>query len=292
VALNLDSRSINFLGDISTLIEQKRVEREAAQAAYQAAEGRSDQTTFTIVAVWTSFIIAGLILTFRWIVRPLERIGRVAEAVANGDRSKRASQDGPAEIAALGASINQMADVLVDRSRRLERALAAEKERARRDPVTGALNHGAIVEELKGRLGRGAAPFAVIMGDVDGLKETNDIHGHPMGDRVLIAVAAALSQKGAVVGRYGGDEFVALLMHASYKDAKDYVDAVACTLADAKLSGQGGTRVAVLASLGIAMYPDDADTVDGLIRFSDKAMYVVKRPSALDTNAGVDVEAA
>jgi diguanylate cyclase (GGDEF)-like protein len=279
VALGLDSRSTGFLDDLSGMITRQRTERDAAQAAYQEAETASDQTTFTIVAVWSSFIVAGMILTFRWIVRPLERIGSVAQSVATGDRSRRASQDGPAEIAALGASVNQMTNVLVDHSRRLERALAAEKERARRDPVTGALNHGAIVEEVKARLARGASPFAVIMADVDGLKETNDVHGHPMGDRVLIAVAAALSQKPAIVGRYGGDEFVALLAHANYRDATEYVESVRCEMDKAYLAAEGNVRVSVEASLGIAMYPMDATSVEGLMRVSDLSMYRTKRKS-------------
>jgi diguanylate cyclase (GGDEF)-like protein len=292
VALSLDSRSVAFLDDLESAVEGQRADLEAAQAAYQAAENGSDVTVFAIVAIWTGLIVTCLILTFRWIVRPLERLGDVARRVAGGDRTKRAFQDGPAEITALGASINRMADALVDHSAQLERALAAAKERARRDPVTGALNHGAIVEEVKERLARGASPFAVIMADVDGLKETNDLYGHPMGDRVLVAVAAALSQERAVVGRYGGDEFVGLLPHANRRDATTYIETVQTSLNRATLSAESGAQLPVVASLGVAMYPQDAKSVEDLIRISDSAMYRMKRQGPQDPEPGDEAKVA
>jgi PAS domain S-box-containing protein len=75
--------------------------------------------------------------------------------------------------------------------RELARALQAERERARRDALTGVLNHGAIVEELQGLLEVPAKDrtHVVAVVDVDGLKSVNDTHGHRVGDAVLVAVA-------------------------------------------------------------------------------------------------------
>ena len=97
--------------------------------------------------------------------------------------------------------------------KRMEEAL---REQARRDPLTGVLNHGAIVAELRSLISSGGdgTSHTVAMVDVDGLKATNDTYGHQVGDAVLVAVAGALSRDGALVGRYGGDEFVALLRGA------------------------------------------------------------------------------
>jgi diguanylate cyclase (GGDEF)-like protein len=277
VALGLGSRSTNFLSDLDSLVDDERADLQAAQSSYARAENRSDLTLFAIVAAWTVLIVGSAFLTFGWIVRPVERTERAARRFASGERSTRAPQHGPAEIAALGASVNEMADALLERSRQLERALAAEHERAMRDPVTGAYNHGAIVEMVKDRLANGGSSFVVIMADVDGLKETNDVYGHPTGDRLLIAVAAAMSTREAIVGRYGGDEFVALLRSGGAPEALAYMEAVRCALADVKLSASSDEPVPVIASLGHAIFPQDASSVDGLIRVSDRAMYEDKR---------------
>jgi diguanylate cyclase (GGDEF)-like protein/PAS domain S-box-containing protein len=110
---------------------------------------------------------------------------------------------------------------LEDKSEQLERALAAERERSRRDPLTGLLNHAAITETLRDLTSLGApGTLAIAMVDVDGLKAANDTYGHQMGDAVLVLVAERLSRSGAVVGRYGGDEFVVLL-RAGHPDLPD-----------------------------------------------------------------------
>ena len=123
----------------------------------------------------------------------------------------------------------------------------------------------------------GSRTFAVVMADVDGLKETNDIYGHPMGDRLLMAVAAAMSREDAAIGRYGGDEFVALLREGDVSEASAYIEAVRCALSNASLAAEDCTRVPTVASFGYATYPVDATTVDDLIRVSDHAMYQNKR---------------
>ncbi|HYM16676.1 MAG TPA: PAS domain S-box protein, partial [Dehalococcoidia bacterium] len=126
---------------------------------------------------------------------------------------------------------------LEEKSRLLERALEAERERARRDPLTGALNHAAIAEVLRDVVSRPeAGSVAVAMVDVDGLKAANDTYGHPVGDAVLLEVARALAASGAVVGRYGGDEFVAVLPGADRAAAEAYRAAALETLLHARVS--------------------------------------------------------
>ncbi len=161
----------------------------------------------------------------------------------------------------------------------LARALEAAQERARRDSLTGALNHGAIVEELRKLLERDGSPgLAVAMVDVDGLKAVNDTYGHQVGDEVLVAVAGALALDGVVVGRYGGDEFVALMPGADRPAAERYRRDVLRALAQARLTdAESGALVPVVVSLGFAMYPRDAAAVIDLIRVADSAMYATKR---------------
>jgi diguanylate cyclase (GGDEF)-like protein len=116
------------------------------------------------------------------------------------------------------------------------------------------------------------------MVDVDGLKAVNDTFGHQVGDAALMAVAKALSKNGAVVGRYGGDEFVTVIAGADRPAAERYRDAVLDELAHVGLTDpDAGASVPVVASIGLAIYPDEAATVADLIKLSDNAMYASRR---------------
>ena len=163
-----------------------------------------------------------------------------------------------------------------------ERKAAEEAlhEQARRDPLTGVLNHGAIVDEMRSLISgdEQAVPWAVAMVDVNRLKVTNDTYGHQVGDAVLVAVATALSRDDALVGRYGGDEFVAILRRADRAAAEGYRSKATDALALATITDpQTGANVRVGASVGLAIYPEDGSTLVDLIKISDDAMYAAKR---------------
>jgi diguanylate cyclase (GGDEF)-like protein len=161
-----------------------------------------------------------------------------------------------------------------------ERELEAERERARRDALTGVLNHAAIVETLGAHLANrdGESPFAVAMVDFDGLKATNDTYGHQLGDAGLVAVVEALQVDGAVVGRYGGDEFLALLRGATRDKAEAYRDTVLSKLARSPIyHPESAVHVPISVSIGLAVYPEEAETIEDLIRLADNAMYASRR---------------
>ena len=95
---------------------------------------------------------------------------------------------------------------------------------------------------------------------------------------MLLAVTKALSKDGADVGRYGGDEFVTIIRGADRAAAERYRDAVFDELASIGLSGpETGVSVSVAASIGLAIYPDEARTVADLIRLSHDALYDSRR---------------
>ena len=161
-----------------------------------------------------------------------------------------------------------------------KRAEDALREQARRDPLTGLLNHAAIVDELRELIDAGepATTHAVAMVDVDGLKAVNDTFGHQIGDLVLLTVARALTREGAVVGRYGGDEFVALLNGRDRAGAERYRDAVVEAVTGARVKDpETGATVPVVVSMGLAIYPEEAESIEELIKLSDSAMYAWRR---------------
>lgn len=162
----------------------------------------------------------------------------------------------------------------------LDRALQAERERARRDALTGALNHGAIVEELQYLLKSTAttAGHVVAVADVDGLKLVNDVHGHQMGDAILVAVAESLNVADAIVGRYGGDEFVAIVPNAGRDRGECYVEAVLWNLRQRSVQpGKTGALIPARASIGFSIHPGEGSSVATLIELADSRMYAAKR---------------
>jgi diguanylate cyclase (GGDEF)-like protein/PAS domain S-box-containing protein len=168
---------------------------------------------------------------------------------------------------------------LEEKSALLAHALNQERERSRRDQLTGAFNHAAIAEEMREAIAAaGKGCVAIAMLDVDGLKAANDTYGHPVGDAVLINVAQKLNRHGAIVGRYGGDEFMVVLPGADRDAAERYRDEVLQALAASDLTDpQSGAPIPVVASIGLAIYPEEAEAVGDLIRLSDSAMYASRR---------------
>ncbi|MBI5288837.1 MAG: diguanylate cyclase, partial [Chloroflexi bacterium] len=177
------------------------------------------------------------------------------------------------------ADLEESKQRLEEKSRLLEIALDTERERARRDQLTNSLNHAAITEMVRDIVEMKAdVPHAIAMVDVDGLKVANDTYGHQIGDAVLVKVASVLARPGVTVGRYGGDEFVVIIPGADRAGAEQYRQDVLAELTNAGLTDpMTGARVPVVASIGLAIYPDEADSVEDLIRLSDSAMYQSRR---------------
>ena len=149
------------------------------------------------------------------------------------------------------------------------------------DILTGLPNRrllGDRLSQAQAHARRTGLTLAVCYLDLDGFKSVNDLHGHALGDKLLIQVADRL--KGVLRGedtlaRLGGDEFVLLLSDLS-------APGECHALAERVLHGIAepmqidGTPVAISASLGLTLFPqDDADT-DTLLRHADQAMYLAK----------------
>jgi diguanylate cyclase (GGDEF)-like protein len=153
------------------------------------------------------------------------------------------------------------------------------QQQATRDAKTGLLNAGAWREQAERELARDAReqrPVGVLMIDLDHFKVLNDTYGHPAGDAALRAVASCLTDalRGYdTVGRYGGEEFVALLSE---------VDEPTCELVAHRLRDRIRSLVlphggGVTASIGVAVVPRPAGfSLDELISVADRALYAAK----------------
>ncbi len=160
---------------------------------------------------------------------------------------------------------------------------AARQTQAMRDALTGLGNRALFfsrADRLLARFERSGDSVAVLMIDLDHFKDINDTLGHQVGDRVIQAVAGRIAHLGGDLGcvaRLGGDEFAVALTGVDAAAA----GAVAETLlADVVRPLQiGGTRMAIQASVGIAMAEKGVD-VTGLMQRADIALYEAKQDRA------------
>lgn len=157
------------------------------------------------------------------------------------------------------------------------RGEAQMRELAITDPLTGLANYRqmiAILESEMKRFLRTGRPFSLLFFDLDGLKAINDRYGHLVGSRALCRVADALRSTCRAIdtpARYGGDEFALILPETDEPEALRVAQRSCAHLAADE------EQPTVTASVGVAVFPRDGDSVERLIGTADRALYVMKQ---------------
>ncbi|SFW67609.1 EAL domain-containing protein [Luteibacter sp. UNCMF366Tsu5.1] len=164
------------------------------------------------------------------------------------------------------------------------RALALKMAHlAHHDTLTGLPNRALLTSRMEFAVSVAARRnqrAALLFVDIDHFKQINDSLGHATGDTLLQEVARRV--RGAVrsddtVSRLGGDEFVVLLPHIdSAGDARDVAEKVLAACSQAVGLGPDKSPMTISFSIGISVYPDDADDAESLLRNADTAMYEAK----------------
>jgi diguanylate cyclase (GGDEF)-like protein len=154
-----------------------------------------------------------------------------------------------------------------------------------RDPLTRAFNRAYFADRLMIEIavaGRSECDPALLMVDLDGLKQVNDRHGHLSGDRALSFVAVCIARAirtGDLLARYGGDEFVVLASRTSLAQALILAERVRSAVAHLCFVA-GGERVAMTVSVGVASlreFDAAARTKEALLGLADERLYSAKR---------------
>jgi diguanylate cyclase (GGDEF)-like protein len=162
-----------------------------------------------------------------------------------------------------------------------EAAEALAQSLARHDPLTGLANRRHFLEELERRLGlvgEECNAFALMFVDLDRFKPINDVHGHAIGDQLLQVIATRLSsciRDDSFAARLGGDEFAVLLEGPGGRDG--VAAAARRVLHELSTPIQvNGLKLAVGASIGIALCPEDGRDAAELLQRGDAAMLRAK----------------
>lgn len=163
---------------------------------------------------------------------------------------------------------------------REERSRRDELEhRAGTDPLTGVANRGRIESILGAAFARaraGGESLALLVVDVDGFKQVNDGHGHPVGDLCLVMVARRIQQalgSGHACGRHGGDEFLVVLPQATQEEARELAERIRQAVAAEPVPGGVTIRVSIG---GAALAAQDTEAA-ALYARADQALYRSKR---------------
>lgn len=182
----------------------------------------------------------------------------------------------------LEASFSEMERRVADRTAELAMATEELRRQALHDELTGLPNRALFWERLSHRMSMAArrpTGFAVLFLDLDDFKTVNDTLGHAAGDQLLVDVAAHIRAEvraGDTAARVGGDEFIVMLDEVVSTEAALII---AHRLAEALRTPLeiGTDQRITMASIGIAMGPENFETADAMVAAADAAMYDAKR---------------
>ncbi|MGH2479416.1 MAG: GGDEF domain-containing protein, partial [Ktedonobacteraceae bacterium] len=177
--------------------------------------------------------------------------------------------------------INLLQKTLWTRNRSLHLLNKQLEQQASSDPLTGLPNHQALAGHLEAALALAREEQSIcslLFIDIDHFKRINDEYGHLTGDIVLCQfgeLVASTLRSTDYLGRWGGEEFVAVLPGTSTRDAYAIAKHIRLRVARQHFTGDDG-HLHLTCSLGIATFPDDASEQESLMALADTAMYVAK----------------
>jgi diguanylate cyclase (GGDEF)-like protein len=173
----------------------------------------------------------------------------------------------------------------LERSKLLKKAEEGEiyKQLSRIDGLTELYNYTFFQQLLKTEVERAmrySHQLSLLMIDIDNFKNYNDNHGHPAGDEALKKLARVMSRavRGCdYIARYGGDEFVVVLPETEQSEAKIIGERLRLLVEQTTFDGDGSSGQALITvSVGLATYPQDAQTKEDLVKRADQALYQAK----------------
>jgi diguanylate cyclase (GGDEF)-like protein len=227
-----------------------------------------------VMAAIVLFLSAAIYAAFRFnVLEPIRRLIAASREVGRG-RYTAVEVKSTDELGQLAQAFNAMAAEVKEEQAKLHR-------QANFDSLTGLPNRMMAFDRINleiHRARRSGQRFAVLFIDLDNFKNVNDTLGHAVGDELLIAIGARLQsslREADTVARLGGDEFLILVPDVV---SEIEVEKIADRLLQAVSEPRElqGRKVVIHSSLGIALYPENGETVEVLMANADNAMYQAK----------------
>ena len=209
-------------------------------------------------------------------------VSAMREVRAKKKFTSHVSLPGADELALLGTEFNHMIEELHVRDVAMAEAEAKLQQQALSDALTGLPNRRLLSDRLSQSIAnakRDGSMVAIIYIDLDGFKLVNDSFGHSFGDMLLIRVTERIAsrvRKSDTLARLGGDEFAVVMNRLN---DVEHADLLARSLLQVisepyEIDGQA---ITIGASIGICVFPDQANDESELLQFADSAMYSAKR---------------
>jgi diguanylate cyclase (GGDEF)-like protein/PAS domain S-box-containing protein len=181
------------------------------------------------------------------------------------------------------SSVREIEDTLRSKNAQLNHLVSELDHLARHDQLTSLLRRGSAVEAAEDALlasGLDREPFGVALFDLDQFKSVNDSYGHLVGDRVLATLAGVLRRTARhedIIGRFGGEEFVAFLPGADLEAVRAFAERVRTGIEKARLPISDDLAISITISAGVAAIPSCADSLNEALRTADDRLYAAKR---------------
>ncbi len=276
-ARRLGQVRVGMSAEVAHRFEEQNVQRLRARGDELAR--RQHAWAALLLGLLLAVVVGMAWYVQRVLVRPIRDLAASARRIESGDYSVqvRASTRND-ELGELERAFNRMSESVARHDRDV-------RQIAYTDALTGLTNRLAFREDLDQRLGqmRGSGrQLALLFADIDDFKRVNDTLGHEAGDAALLQFATRIRDavrlhggEGAMLARFGGDEFVILV-------EGDQVRPVATRLAEVLVAELRhpldieGRQVFLGTSIGITLFPEDASSASALMKNGDIAMYQAK----------------
>lgn len=213
-------------------------------------------------------------ILIRWALRPLKRLEEPLNKLAKGETDVEVESSGDREIAQIGEVLNSTITALKERDETLRRM-------ANHDPLTGLINRTYFTEKMEKelqRIGKEGGSSALFFIDLDRFKFINDTYGHAAGDRLLIAVSNLLKQRmreGDLIGRFGGDEFTALVHKVDRHQAREIAHSLLKLMQEFQFH-EAGEPLRIFFSIGITIFDSALLTAHDVFLQADAAVHEAK----------------
>jgi len=229
----------------------------------------------SMIIIIPIYIILSYVLS-RLIVAPLSKFEDELTLMTKKHKISYIESSKICEIHKLANAFNLMSSKLFDEKHENKML----KESSNRDGLTNLYNHRYFHEYVEKLIANNVKKIGLVFCDIDKFKAINDTYGHTTGDKVLVDIAKAIRlviPKTSEVFRYGGEEFIVILVDIGEKEAFEVAENIRKYI-DKNISvNEKQHYLPLTMSFGLAMYPADAITIQDLVDKADSSMYYAKQ---------------